>query len=92
VNRYQLADEQQPELLRVDPAVEGEQVARVQAVRARRDAAAVEQALRSVREAADGEENLMPALIDAARVYATVGEMCDVLRAAWGTWRETPVF
>jgi len=85
-------DEQEPELLRVDPAVEGEQVARVQAVRARRDAAAVEEALRRVREAADGEENLMPALIDAARVYATVGEMCDVLRAVWGTWRETPVF
>jgi methylmalonyl-CoA mutase N-terminal domain/subunit len=34
----------------------------------------------------------MPALIDAARAYATVGETCDVLRAAWGTWRETPVF
>src|SRR4051794_36833907 len=92
VNRYQLFDEAEPELLRVDPAVEGEQVARVQAVRARRDAAAVEEALRRVREAADGEENLMPALIDAARVYATVGEMCDVLRAVWGTWRETPVF
>jgi methylmalonyl-CoA mutase N-terminal domain/subunit len=92
VNRYQLADEAEPELLRVDPAVEGEQVARVQAVRARRDAAAVEEALRRVREAADGDENLMPALIDAARAYATVGEMCDILRAAWGTWRETPVF
>ena len=45
-----------------------------------------------MREAAAGDENLMPALIDAARAYATVGEMCDVLRAAWGTWRETPVF
>jgi methylmalonyl-CoA mutase N-terminal domain/subunit len=91
VNRYQLADEQEPELLRVDPAVEGEQVARVQAVRARRDAAAVEEALRRVREAADGEENLMPALIEAARAYATVGEMCDALRDVWGEYEEVPI-
>jgi methylmalonyl-CoA mutase N-terminal domain/subunit len=92
VNSYALADERPPELLRVDPALEGQQVARVQAVRARRDAAAVEGALARIREAADGEQNLMPALVEAARSYATVGEMCDVLRAAWGTWRETPVF
>ena len=45
-----------------------------------------------MRAAAAGDENLMPVLIDAARVYATVGELCDVLRAEWGTWRETPVF
>jgi methylmalonyl-CoA mutase N-terminal domain/subunit len=92
VNRYELKDEPEPELLRVDPKLEGEQVARVQAVRARRESDAVEQALARLRAAAAGEENLMPALIDASRVYATVGEMCDVLRAEWGTWRETPVF
>ena len=34
----------------------------------------------------------MPAIIDAARAYVTMGEMCDTLREVWGTWRETPVF
>jgi methylmalonyl-CoA mutase N-terminal domain/subunit len=92
VNRYELRDEPEPELLRVDPALEGEQVARVQAVRARRDSAEVARTLAQVRAAAAGETNLMPALIEASRVYATVGEMCDVLREEWGTWRETPVF
>ncbi|MDX6514467.1 MAG: methylmalonyl-CoA mutase, N-terminal domain [Gaiellaceae bacterium] len=92
VNRYELKDEPEPELLRVDPKLEGAQIARVQAVRTRRDDAVVEAALARIRVAAAGEENLMPALIEASRAYATVGEMCDVLRAEWGVWRETPVF
>jgi methylmalonyl-CoA mutase N-terminal domain/subunit len=93
VNRYQLADEQPPEILRIDPALEQKQVARVQAVRAGRDAAAVERTLASLREgAAQENRNLMPAIMDCARAYATLGEMCDALREVWGTWRETPVF
>jgi methylmalonyl-CoA mutase N-terminal domain/subunit len=93
VNRYQLADEQPPEILRIDPALEQKQVARVQAVRAGRDAAAVERTLGSLREgAAQENRNLMPAIMDCARAYATLGEMCDALREVWGTWRETPVF
>jgi methylmalonyl-CoA mutase N-terminal domain/subunit len=93
VNRYQLADEQPPEILRIDPALEQKQVARVQAVRAGRDAAAVERTLARLRESAAQENrNLMPAIMDCARAYATLGEMCDALREVWGTWRETPVF
>jgi methylmalonyl-CoA mutase N-terminal domain/subunit len=93
VNKHVLADEQEPELLRVDPALEGQQVARVAAVRERRDQAAVDATLARIRVTAGREgENLMPALIDAAQAYATVGEMCDVLRDVWGVWRETPVF
>ncbi|HXH98604.1 MAG TPA: methylmalonyl-CoA mutase family protein [Gaiellaceae bacterium] len=93
VNRYQLADEQPPEILRIDPALEQKQVGRVQAVRARRDGAAVEQTLARLREgAAQENRNLMPAIMDCARAYATLGEMCDALREVWGIWRETPVF
>jgi methylmalonyl-CoA mutase N-terminal domain/subunit len=93
VNRYQLADEQPPEILRIDPALEQKQVARVQAVRAGRDGTAVEQTLARLRESAAQENrNLMPAIMDCARAYATLGEMCDALREVWGTWRETPVF
>jgi methylmalonyl-CoA mutase N-terminal domain/subunit len=93
VNRYELEDEPEVEILRIDPALEQKQVERVQALRARRDSATVVQALASLKEASLREDvNLMPLIIDAARAYATLGEMCDALREVWGTWRETPVF
>jgi methylmalonyl-CoA mutase N-terminal domain/subunit len=93
VNRYQLADEPELELHRVDPALEREQIGRVQALRAGRDSAAVELALTRLKQDANRpDRNLMPAIIDAARVYVTIGEICDTFRETWGTWRETPVF
>ena len=93
VNRYELADEAEPTLLKVDPALEGEQIARVAALRARRDAGAVEAALARLKaDAARDDRNLMPAIVDAARASTTMGEMCDALREVWGVWRETPVF
>jgi methylmalonyl-CoA mutase N-terminal domain/subunit len=93
VNRYQLENEPDPEILRIDPALEGEQVERVQALRARRDSAAVERELTRLKEGAAREDvNLMPLIVDASRAYVTMGEMCDALREVWGVWRETPVF
>ncbi len=92
VNGYQLEDEPPVEILRIDPALERKQVERVQALRDRRDSGAVEAALSRLRQEAAGDRNLMPAILDAARVYVTMGEMCGVLREVWGTWRETPVF
>jgi methylmalonyl-CoA mutase N-terminal domain/subunit len=93
VNRYQTDDEQELDLLRIDPALEQKQIERVQALRARRDSAAVEQALAGLKEASLREDvNLMPLIIDASRAYTTMGEMCDALRETWGVWRETPVF
>jgi methylmalonyl-CoA mutase N-terminal domain/subunit len=93
VNRYVLEDEPEPELHRIDPTLEGKQIDRVQALRARRDAAAVERELARLTEAAARDDvNLMPIIVDAARAYVTMGEMCDALRSVWGVWRETPVF
>jgi methylmalonyl-CoA mutase, N-terminal domain len=93
VNRYELEGEQPLEILRIDPALERKQIEGVQALRARRDSAAVESSLTRLKEDAAGEgRNLMPAIVDAARVYTTMGEMCDALREVWGVWRETPVF
>ena len=93
VNRYELEEEQQIELLRIDPALETKQIERVQAVRAGRDSAAVEAALARLKEDATVEgRNLMEPIMDASRAYVTMGEMCDALREVWGTWRETPVF
>jgi methylmalonyl-CoA mutase N-terminal domain/subunit len=93
VNRYQNDDEPELQIHRVDPALETEQIARVQSLRARRDSAAVETALTRLKDdAAHENRNLMGPIVDAARAYTTMGEMCDALREIWGTWRETPVF
>ena len=93
VNRYEEREDEGIELLHIDPAFERKQIERVQALRARRDSAPVEEALeRLKREAAVEDVNLMPAIIDASKAYVTMGEMCDALREVWGVWRETPVF
>ena len=93
VNRYELEDEVPLEILRIDPALEQQQIERVQALRGRRDSAAVEQALaRLTQDAAQEGRNLMEPIMDASRAYVTMGEMCDALRDVWGVWRETPVF
>ena len=90
VNKYRddAAAAAPPKLQRIDPEGERRQVERVRRVRAERDPAAWEAALRRLEDAAGGEENLLPALIDAVEAYATVGEISDRLRAAWGEHRE----
>jgi methylmalonyl-CoA mutase, N-terminal domain len=93
VNRYQLEEEHELEILKIDPALERKQIDRVQALRARRDSSAAEQALARLREDATHEDrNLMEPIMAAARADVTMGEMCDALRDVWGVWRETPVF
>ncbi|HYT52822.1 MAG TPA: methylmalonyl-CoA mutase family protein [Gaiellaceae bacterium] len=93
VNRYELEDEPEVEILRIDPTLEGKQIERVRALRGRRDSAAVEAALARLKQAAARDvDNLMPPLVEAAKAYVTLGEMCDALRETWGTWTETPVF
>src|SRR5438128_3023904 len=93
VNRYELEDEQPVEILKIDPALEREQIDRVQALRARRDSGAAASALAELkRSAAQEDKNLMPPIVEASKAYVTMGEMCDALREVWGVWRETPVF
>jgi methylmalonyl-CoA mutase N-terminal domain/subunit len=93
VNRYTAEEDTTLEILRIDPALEKKLIDRVQALRARRDSAAVEAALAALKEAAGRDDvNLMPKIVDASRAYVTMGEMCDALREVWGVWRETPVF
>ena len=93
VNRYEHDEEEPLEILKIDPTLEGKQIGRVQALRGRRDSAAVESALTKLKEdAAHEDRNLMPQIVDASKEYVTMGEMCDALREVWGVWRETPVF
>ncbi len=93
VNRYQLDDEEPIPILKIDPALEQQQIERLATVKARRDSAVVESRLAVLKAAAEKEGvNLMPPIIEASRDYVTLGEMCDALREVWGVWRETPVF
>jgi methylmalonyl-CoA mutase N-terminal domain/subunit len=91
VNRFQAEEERPIPTLRLDPAIEREQVARLNALRARRDAAKAKAALAEIERRARGTENLMPAILAAVEVYATVGEISDVLRRAFGEYQESVV-
>jgi methylmalonyl-CoA mutase N-terminal domain/subunit len=93
VNRFALDQEEPYEALRVDPAIEVDQAERLAKLRAARDADAVAAALAAVQEAAaDAGGNVLYPLKDALRALATVGEVCDALRAVWGTYRPPDLF
>jgi methylmalonyl-CoA mutase N-terminal domain/subunit len=92
VNRFTEGDENETAILRIDPTLEGKQIKRVQAAKSDRDLPAVESALAAIKTAGAGEDNLMPLLIDAARVHASEGEIVLALQEVWGDYRELPVF
>lgn len=92
VNRYEQEEEPAIPLLRIDDSIEREQVASLQKVKRERDSAAVERALAAVAEAARGSSNLMPPIIDAAKAYCSVQEICDVLREVFGRHQDRPEF
>ena len=91
VNRYQVAEEVEPELVRVDESVREAQVAQLRRIRAERDQHAVDAALAAVVSAARGTENLLVPMRDALRAMATVGEVCDALRSVFGVYRPAHV-
>jgi methylmalonyl-CoA mutase, N-terminal domain len=88
MNAYALEDEPVLPLLRIDPDLERQQVARVQALRALRNNAQVKTVLQRLEYTARGSENLMPLLIEAVECYATLGEIADTLRAVFGEHQE----
>jgi methylmalonyl-CoA mutase, N-terminal domain len=93
VNRFLAENEQPIPTLRVDPELERKQLGRLQSARARRDGAAVERALASLREhAAHADHNLMEPLLDYARAHASEGEIVESLQRVFGDYTETPVF
>jgi methylmalonyl-CoA mutase, N-terminal domain len=91
VNRFQAEREQPIPTLRIDPEIERSQVARLNALRARRAAAKAGAAVEEVERRARGSENLMPAILAAVEAYATVGEISDALRSAFGEYQESVV-
>src|SRR5579863_2865552 len=91
VNRFQAEEERPIPTLRIDPEVERSQIARLKALRSGRDASKARAALEEIERRARGSENLMPAILAAVESYATVGEISDALRRAFGEYRESVV-
>ena len=92
VNQFTTEEEEPPEILRVRPEVVKRQVDRLNRVRAERDNARVQQLLAGLDTAAKGDANLIPVLIECVENYATIGEICQVLRGVFGEQREYHVF
>ncbi len=92
VNRYVQDDDTNIPTLRIDDEIEKQQVASLKKVKAERDADAVRRALSAIADVARGTGNLMPPIIDAAKVYCTEQEICDVLREVFGRHRDRPEF
>jgi len=87
LNRFQVEEEKPTNLLRVDPAVRVSQIEKLQKLRSARDASAAEKALAGLRRGAEGDENLMPLIFEAVKAYATLGEICGVLRDVFGEYQ-----
>jgi methylmalonyl-CoA mutase, N-terminal domain len=92
VNDFVTDDDDVLDTLKIDPATEGTQVDAVREMRSGRDAGKVEASLENLKRAAATEENLIPLLVDCARVYATEGEIVGALREVFGEYVETPRF
>jgi methylmalonyl-CoA mutase N-terminal domain/subunit len=91
VNEYAMEEKPFP-ILYIDERASEEQIANLRTLRATRDSERVRQGLAQLQQAARGRDNLMYPILDAARAYATLGEMCDALREVWGEYEEPPVF
>jgi methylmalonyl-CoA mutase N-terminal domain/subunit len=92
VNRFVGENNARIPTLKSDPEAQARQVARLQRVKAERDASRVRQTLQQVREAAQGSANLVPPIIEAAHALASEQEICDVLREVFGSHTDNPVF
>jgi methylmalonyl-CoA mutase N-terminal domain/subunit len=88
LNRFQVKEPRPTNLLRVDPAVRLSQIEKLKGIKAERNAATVENALGELRRGAQGDDNLMPLILQAVKAYATLGEICDVLRSVFGEYQQ----
>ena len=90
-NKFKVSELEQPDLLRIDIKVQEEQIKSLHKVRSERNNQEVEKRLSELKTAASGENNLMPYIVAAVRSYASVGEICNTLRAVYGEYKETVV-
>ena len=92
VNSYTEGDEAETPILRIDPALASRQIKKLRAVKASRNSETLSQALAELKAGAEAGRNLMPLLLDAARIHASEGEIVAALQEVWGDYRERPAF
>ncbi|KYK35314.1 MAG: hypothetical protein AYK18_03415 [Theionarchaea archaeon DG-70] len=92
VNEYVIKETIAMDLLKVDPEVEKKQKERLEKIKTTRDTARVEKALHALQKGAQTDENVMPLIVDAVKYYATIGEICDVLREVFGEYKAPVIF
>jgi methylmalonyl-CoA mutase N-terminal domain/subunit len=92
VNEFTIDEEVPIKTLRVDPAVEKEQIKRLTTLKHRRDKQKIERVVQELRDAAEKEENLMLPVLEAVKAYATLGEICDALRNIYGEYKAPSIF
>jgi methylmalonyl-CoA mutase N-terminal domain/subunit len=87
-NRFQIEEAKPGGLLRVDPAVRTSQIERLKTLRFKREDERVKKTLSDLKMGAEGNENLMPLILEAVKAYATLGEICNVLREVFGEYQQ----
>ncbi len=91
VNKFKVEQEHKPDRLKIDLKVQQEQIEKLKKVKQQRDNLAVKKTLSRLKEIARSNENIMPAIIEAVKVYATLGEICNVMREVFGEYKEAVV-
>lgn len=89
VNKFTIEEKEIPEILKINPEIEKAQIEFVKKVKSERSNELVQEKLKELKRAAYGDKNLMPYIIDAVRVYASIGEICNTLREVFGEYRES---
>ena len=88
LNHFQVEEEKPGDLLRVDPAVQASQIEKLKRLRAQRNEERLKKTLSDLKKGAEGNENLMPLILEAVKAYATLGEICNVLRGVFGEYQQ----
>jgi methylmalonyl-CoA mutase N-terminal domain/subunit len=88
LNRFQVKEEKPTNLLRVNPRVREAQIEKLKKIKSERNSERVKETLEALKQVAEGRENLMPPILSAVKAYATLGEMCNVLRGVFGEYQQ----
>ncbi|MCL2702267.1 MAG: methylmalonyl-CoA mutase family protein [Defluviitaleaceae bacterium] len=91
LNKYQIKEEPPKGLLRVDPAVENAQKERIARLKEKRDNALVGETLKNLEKACKSNENVMPYILEAVKAYATLGEICNIMRGVFGEYKQNVI-
>jgi methylmalonyl-CoA mutase N-terminal domain/subunit len=88
VNRFQVEEDKPTNLLRVDPTIRISQIEKLNTLKSERDNDRVQKSLDELKRVAEGDENLMVPIVEAVKAYATLGEICDILRGVFGEYQQ----